>query len=123
MDIYIFFLYSIDTMRRKKFSGLWLTELLRRVSVFLLFVSISAMGLYVLGNYQHFLDSTQLLLLRIAGVCSIMLFFSATYFGIMVLVSAFNEKKFYVLSFVFAIISGCFGLLLFFGLRFVFSLF
>lgn len=47
--------------------------LTKRSTFFLFFLMILIVYLYAIGNNQEFMDSTQLLLLRIVSVCSLLL--------------------------------------------------
>ncbi len=53
-------------------KGIWLPFLLRRTHLFLFWFSLLVFLLFLLGNMQEFLDSTQRLLLSLLGFSSVL---------------------------------------------------
>lgn len=91
--LYIFTMYFI----RKK---IWLPIIINRIFVFLLFFIIMNFCFFLIGNFQSFLDSTQLLLLRLVRTAGI---FFIIFGGFTIpgqIFSWFYDKKFKPLLFI-----------------------
>jgi hypothetical protein len=83
----------------------WLPILTRRIFSFLLSFQIITFVLFVLGNIQEFLDSTQMLLLSIQRFSGIFFICFGMYTILSQIIAGIVEKKFYVLRFI-ATIAG-----------------
>ena len=81
--------------------GLWafLCTAFQRVLTVSFLVSLALLLLYVLGNYQGFLDTTQYLLLDAAGITLWVAVSSGALVTVLLVVNAFVEKRFPVLRF------------------------
>lgn len=72
---------------------LWIQTVVFRVCVFLFMFSLIAFGLFLLGNLQEFLDSTQIMLIRIAGVSAFFFIVCGLYFlGIAVVLAVRGQR-------------------------------
>ncbi len=91
---------------RKFTAGFWLPSVVKRINLFLFLEILMMTLLYILGNFQGFLDSTQILILEIFKTGSIIFIISACYQLILIVVSAFIKRKFDIAAFFLSIIGA-----------------
>ena len=106
-----------------EFRKSWLFSLLGRLTVFFVLFSLLILFLYIIGNYQEFLDSSQFMLLKILEVVSLFGGISGMYYIFFLFFVAITEKKLMVLRFVLTIISIFLCIFLFAGIKFLSSWF
>lgn len=100
---------------------LWLPSTLRRVCLFLFFFSLLVLSLFLLGNFQNFLDSTQTMLLGIFETTSLLYVVAALFYIIILVVVAVGRKRsFKFLSMLLSLFGAAafFATYLFFGFLF-----
>jgi len=85
-----------------------------RAAVFFFFLSLLFFFFFILGNYQDFLDSTQLFLLSLLRLALVLELASAAYFAIFLVRRSFSERHLFILRWVLLVIAmaGSTGLLL-----------
>jgi hypothetical protein len=82
----------VHSVKMEKRS-LWLDTVVSRASIVFFSLSVMAFLLFLLGNLQEFLDSTQVMLLQIAGVTSFLYVVAAIYFvGIGIVFRVHRER-------------------------------
>ena len=88
-----------------------------RAVVFFFITSMLTLFFYIIGNYQGFLDATQVFLLSILHVTLILEIVCGFYLAVFLVVRATKEHKYFVVRFVLLFLSlvFCTGLLLFLG--------
>lgn len=101
----------------------WLFSLLGRLILFFVLFSLLILFLYIIGNYQEFLDSSQFLLLKILEVVSLFGGICATYYIFFLFFIVLVEKKLLILRFILTIISIVLCIILFSGIKFLSSWF
>ncbi len=99
-------------MARKR--RIWLQVVLTRLCVLFFALNIIVFALFLIGNLQEFLDSTQLLLLRIAAVSSFLYVVFGVYSMILAIVQIIRGGYVHALRFVLNI----FGLIISGGVLF-----
>ncbi len=72
---------SILSRMEQKFRFLWLPTVIGRLCIFFFFVTLVVALLFLLGNFQDFLDSTQVLLLHLFDVSCTILVVSCLYYA------------------------------------------
>lgn len=72
--------------------SLWLPTALGRFCFFLFSVTVIVFSLFLLGNFENFLDSTQILLLKASAVLSELLAVSCLYYAVLMGWLAFRGK-------------------------------
>jgi hypothetical protein len=84
-----------------------------RATVFFFMSTLLVLFFYLLGNYQGFLDSTQLFLLSLLHVTLILDLVSDMSFGILLAIRSIHEKRFFVLRTILLVLAfaASFGLL------------
>ncbi|HTP57270.1 MAG TPA: hypothetical protein VMM82_00040, partial [Spirochaetia bacterium] len=85
-----------------------------RAAVFFFLLSLLLFFFFILGNYQDFLDSTQLFLLSVLRLALALELASAAYFGIFLVRRSFSEHRTFVLRWILLLMAmtGSAGLLL-----------
>lgn len=73
-------------------NELWLPSATARISVFLFFFSLLVLSLFLLGNFQNFLDSTQVILIHIFEGSSLLYVVTALYFVGLRIVMAIRRR-------------------------------
>ena len=63
----------------QKITVFWIPELIKKISVFLFLITAVVFLTFVIGNFQEFLDSTQLILLNIFEIISVIFIISGIY--------------------------------------------
>ena len=63
----------------KKNTGFWIPEIIRKISILLFLLTAVVFLTFVIGNFQEFLDSTQLLLLNIFEIVAGVFILSGIY--------------------------------------------
>ena len=100
---------------------LWLPSAVGRMSLFLFFFSLLVLSLFLLGNFQNFLDSTQTMLLSIFETTSL-LYIVAVLFNVVVriVLAAQGRGKWRGLSAVLSLLGAAVftAMYLFFGFLF-----
>ena len=96
-----------------KFPFVFLSRLTRNCTFLLLFICVFLFLLYLIGNYQAFVDKTQLLILNLLSFTSIVLCIMAVLSFILETVFLFIQKKkaaslFTMLFFLFTLVAGVF---------------
>lgn len=88
-----------------------------RAVVFFFVSSLLALFFYVIGNFQDFLDSTQLFLLSLLHITLVLELVSGLYLAVMLIARSVRERRFFVVRFVLVLLSMvvCSGLLLALG--------
>lgn len=71
---------------------LWLPRVTAGLCIFLFFFSLLVLSLFLLGNFQNFLDTTQTLLLRIFETSSLLYVVAALYNVILRIVLAIKKR-------------------------------
>lgn len=118
--------WSIQFNGRFMFDDLrktWLFSLLGRLTAFLALLSLLILFLYIIGNYQQFLDSSQLLLLKILETVSLFGAISGIYYIFFIFFIGLMEKKVMVLRLVLTILIILVCVFLFSGIKFLSSWF
>jgi len=104
---------------KKQFKIQRLHSLIGRFALFTFCVSLLLFELYLLGNYQKFLDSTQILILELCNIFVIINILVSNYYLILIIITAIRNNRFYIIRFILCFISLLFSLLLLFGLKFL----
>ncbi len=88
-----------------------------RAVVFFFFSAILVFFFYLLGNYQGFLDSTQLFLISLLHVLLLLQLISAVVFAVLLAVRSVTERRFFALRTILLVLSLliCAGLLVAMG--------
>ncbi|MFO8064339.1 MAG: hypothetical protein ACQETQ_00380 [Spirochaetota bacterium] len=94
-------------------------RILEALSVFLLLVSAIVMGMYLLGNYQRFLPSSQLMLLAILRVTSALCGFATVYYAVALVAWMVSRRHILLGRLVYAAVATVFSLLLSFSAHLV----
>lgn len=63
----------------QKTTVFWLPEIVRKISVFLFLITAVVFITFIIGNFQEFLDSTQLILLNIFEIIAVAFIISGIY--------------------------------------------
>lgn len=74
-------------------GGLWLPSAAARITIFLFFFSMLVMSLFLLGNFQSFLDTTQTMLLAIFEGSSLLYVVAALYWVVVRIVLAVRRRR------------------------------
>lgn len=82
-----------DMTRQKNDSTLWLASATGKLSVFFFLSSLLLFGMYLLGNFQEFLDSTQTMLLTAVRIVSFLSGISGLYYAVSLVISMVYRKK------------------------------
>jgi hypothetical protein len=101
----------------------WLFSLLGRLTLFFILFALLVLFLYIIGNYQEFLDSSQLLLLKILEVVSLFGAIIGMYYIFFLFFIALLEKKIFILRFILTFLSIIVSIFLFSGIKFLSSWF
>lgn len=97
----------MPVMRNKQLT----IRLLHRTVRFLFSVLIALLALFVLGNLQNFLDTSQIMILKFLSASSVLLFICAFFtFLCEVYYTVYNRTLFYLRHCVSSIIAAAFGL-------------
>ena len=99
----------------------WLAVVLGRLTLFLFAGIIILAGLFFLGNVQEFLDSTQVLIIELIDVLSLIFLFAAPSYLIFLLVEGARTKRFHIGIFIAVILAILFVAALFFFSNFLSS--
>ncbi|MBN1697813.1 MAG: hypothetical protein JW881_09890 [Spirochaetales bacterium] len=105
----------------KQIRKTWLFHVLGKLTLFLVLFSLLLLFLYIVGNFQEFLDATQIFLLKTLEITLLASAIIATYYIVFLFLIAFLEKKIYLLRLVLAIIAIIICLFLFIALKFLTS--
>ena len=87
-----------------QYKSIWLQVLVGRTCVFLFLLSIIVAGLFFLGNLQEFLDSTQILLLNMLNVTTLVFLSFAVFFLTILIVEGARRRKLHPVKIVLTII-------------------
>ncbi len=71
----------------------WFFRASEKILIFLFFIHLFVFTLYISGNFQSFLDSTQIMLLNITVGAAIILFTSSIVYGSVLVLSGAGRKK------------------------------
>ena len=112
-----------DVYMFDRLKNTWLFSLLGRLTIFFVLFSIQLLFLYIIGNYQEFLDSSQFFLLKILEIVSLLGGISGTYYIFFLFFVGVIEKKIMILRFILTIISIILCTFLFSGIKFLSSWF
>lgn len=82
---------------------LWLPSVVGRVCVFLFFFTLATILLFLLGNFQSFLDSTQLFLLHLFDISCVVFVVACLYYIAVLISMAVRQKQVRVFRLVIAI--------------------
>lgn len=105
-------------MRKRE---MWLQHIAGRLCIFLFAFNAIAAGLFLLGNAQEFLESTQLLLLRMLKTGSIVFLCTLVYFIVILIVEGIRLGRFRFGLFFLALGGGAIVSLVFFLSNFISS--
>ena len=94
----------------KHLKGRLFPVLVNRAVIFFFIMSLMTFFLYIIGTIQGFVDSTQLLLLRLLVILALCLIVSSV-FGLVLNVMRFSKQK----KLRYLIRAGCYFLLILFG--------
>lgn len=88
-----------------------------RAAVFFFFSALLAFFFYLLGNYQGFLDSTQLFLISLLHVLLLLQLVSSVVFAVLLAVRSVTERRVFALRTILLVLSFliCAGLLVAMG--------
>ncbi len=70
-----------------------LTKIIMKLSVFLFLLSIIIFMTYLFGNYQFFLDITQLLLLKLFKICAFTFIVTGIYYIVFLIIEIIRIKR------------------------------
>jgi hypothetical protein len=101
----------------------WLFSLLGRLTFFFVVFSLFIFSLYIIGNFQEFLDSSQFLLLKLLEIISLFAGIFSLYYIFFLMFIAIMEKKVMPLRFILTSLSILLSILLFSGIKFLSSWF
>jgi hypothetical protein len=90
-----------------------------RAVAFFFISALLVLFFYLLGNYQDFLDSTQLFLLSLLNITLILQLVSGFYFAVFLSIRSFRERRFFVLRTILLILSLIFSAGLLVAMRFL----
>ncbi len=96
------------------FTRVLFFRLLEKVVVFFYFFLFFIITLYISGNFQFFLDSTQTMLLRISEITAFILVFLSLLYGIAMIVSGAGTKRKLLKRFLFFLLAFISGTAVFF---------
>lgn len=94
-----------------------------RILIFFNILSWLLFFLYILGNFQIFLDSTQVFLLRNLQYTVLISGILAGYYIAILIIMTIKNKKTYIFRFILTALSIFFNFTLFIGLKFMLSWF
>ena len=77
---------------KKRFSNTVTYKLLMTLDLFFLVFSLTLIALYFIGNYQNFLDKSQLIILNVLSFSSIFTILMTTILIIETLIKIFTER-------------------------------
>ncbi|MBO4533370.1 MAG: hypothetical protein J5726_06690 [Treponema sp.] len=102
-----------NAKKKYKFPFVFLSRLTRNAAFVLFLICIFLFLLYMIGNYQSFVDQTQLLILSILSFCAIVLCIMTVLSFLQEAVFLFIQKKktgtiFSMLFFLFMLVLGVF---------------
>ena len=86
-------------------------RILEGISAFLLLLSIIALSMYLLGNYQQFLPDSQLLLLGILRVTSALCAFATVYYAGALVVWMISRRHILVGRIIYAVVAVSFAVI------------
>lgn len=112
-----------DMTKQKNDSALWLASVTGKLSVFLFLSSLLLFGMYLLGNFQEFLDSTQTMLLTAVRLVSFLSGISSLYYAVSLVISMVYRKKTYFLRIVLSVLGSLASFALAAGASFLLALF
>ena len=101
----------------------WLFSFIGRLTIFLAAFSLLLLFLYISGNYQDFLASSQVFILNILKTMTLLGAIFSIYYLILLFFLAIVRKQVFIARFVFTIVSLTFTVILFGTLSFLFSWF
>lgn len=87
----------------RKNTVIWIPDVIKKISFLLFILSSVVFMTFVIGNFQEFLDSTQLILLNIFGFTAIMFIILGIYHIIFTIIGIFKLKSRKYLTLVFMI--------------------
>ncbi|MBN2535314.1 MAG: hypothetical protein JXB88_20710 [Spirochaetales bacterium] len=117
-DILLYFNDMFNGLRKT-----WLFSLLGRLTIFFVLFSLLLLFLYIIGNYQEFLDSSQFLLLKLLEIISLFGAICGMYYIFFLFFIALLEKKILILRFILTILIIILCSILFTGIKFLSSWF
>lgn len=86
-------------------------RILEGISAFLLLLSIIALFMYLLGNYQQFLPDSQLLLLGILRVASALCAFATVYYAVALVIWMISRRHILVGRIIYAVVAVAFAVI------------
>lgn len=99
--------------KRHRGSVLYRTmRLLEGMTAFFFVGSLVVLGLYLLGNYQEFLDDTQTLLLGILRVAGLLCALTGAYYTVTLILWMIRRHRFLPFRFLYALLATSVGLAL-----------
>ena len=87
-----------------KISELWLPGLIKKISLFLFLMTSVVFMTFIIGNFQEFLDSTQILLLKIFEISAGSFILTGLYHIILTFFNIINRRPNAILSMVVMVI-------------------
>ncbi|TVQ39239.1 MAG: hypothetical protein EA384_06985 [Spirochaetaceae bacterium] len=106
--------------KRSRRSALYRNmRLLEGITGFFFACSLIVLGVFLLGNYQEFLDQTQNLLLRILRICGLLCAMSGVYYTTSLLLWMIKRRRLLPLRVVYALIATSTGIVLTVGVTFL----
>lgn len=87
-------------------------RLLESLSAFFFIFSLIILGLYLLGNFQEFLDETQRFLLSALRICGLLCALTGVYYTVSLVLWMFRRGRFLLLRFLYALTATCTGITL-----------
>ncbi len=87
-------------------------RLLEGMTAFFFVCSFVVLGLYLLGNYQEFLDDTQTLLLRILRIVGLLCALTGGYYTVTLLMWMVRRHRLLLFRFIYGLLATSIGLAL-----------
>ena len=106
----------------KRFRGSALYRSMRLLESFTGFFfacSLVVLGMFLLGNYQEFLDQTQTLLLSILRICGLLCALTGIYYTGSLLLWMIRRRRFLLIRVIYALIATSAGIALTLGVTFL----
>ncbi len=94
-------------------------RLLESITGFFFSCSLVVLGLFLLGNYQEFLDQTQMLMLSILRMCGLLCALTGVYYSGSLLLWMIRRRRFLLLRVLYALIATTSGIVLTLGVTFL----
>ncbi|RKX73188.1 MAG: hypothetical protein DRP87_19335 [Spirochaetes bacterium] len=114
--------FSVDKINIMKYRIYWLPGFISKICIYLFFFNLLVLILFLLGNFQEFLDSTQVLLLEILKISALLFIIFIGYYACMILYFTVRSKRLHFFRLIISLGGFLLGVFLFFLASFILSL-